>query len=574
MRLMLSFAREYPVQCLIVFMCLLFAGLGEGIGLSTLLPLLSLATDQGGNALGDSGAAQAVEGALSIIHVEPTLLSMVIIIIFGLFMKAALSLLASRQVGYTVADIATDLRLALLSALGQSRWEYFLKQRSGGLANSVATEADRSAGAFQGAANVVAQLTQSWIFLGVALLVNWQAALAALAVGGLIFLSVRALVGMAGRAGKRQKNLFRSLLSLLTDSLQSLKPLKAMARETEIDGLLERDTRKLNRAMRKEVLSKEALRVMQELFIGLVLVIGVYVSLVHWKMQLPSVMVLAIVLARMLTKVSRVQQEYQRLVVSESFYWSLQGAISEAESARELPFGDREPTLESGIRLSSVSFEYDSGSVLDGLDLEIPAGGFTAVIGPSGAGKTTTVDLIIGLLRASSGQILIDDVSIEDLDIRAWRSLIGYVPQETVLLHDTILKNISIGNAEISEADVIWALKKAGAWDFVQKLPEGVHTVVGEHGSRFSGGQRQRIVIARALAHRPKFLILDEATSALDPDTEREVSETLRNLGDGYTILAISHRPTLMQLADHVYQIENGVATLIEQDDERVTHAS
>lgn len=566
MRLLFSFIRQYPGQCAIVFICLLLAGLGEGIGLSTLLPLLSMASDQNGGSIGDSGAAEALKTVLGWLHLDPTLASMLGIILFGLIMKAALTLLASRQVGYTVANIATDLRLQLLRALSVSRWEYFLRQRSGGLANAVATEASRSATAFQGGANVVALLTESCIFLGVALLVNWRAAIAAMFIGAVIFLSLRILVRMARRAGSKQQSLFSSLLSLLTDSLQSLKPLKAMARETEIDQLLEGDTQKLNKAMRKEVLSREALKAIQEMMIGIVLVVGVYISLVFWDVALPSVMVLAIVLARMLTKVSKVQQEYQRLVVSESFYWSLRKSIEDAQASQELPFGIRKPTLERGIHMHSVCFNYGESYVLNNLDIEIPAGKVTALIGTSGAGKTTAVDLLIGLLRADTGKIKIDGVSIEELDIRQWRSMIGYVPQETVLLHDTILKNITIGNTSISEKDAIWALDKAGALNFVEQLPEGLNTVVGESGSRFSGGQRQRIVIARALAHRPKFLILDEATSALDPDTEKEVSETLRMLGDGYTILAISHRPTLMQLADYVYRIDRGVATRIQSD--------
>lgn len=403
--------------------------------------------------------------------------------------------------------------------------------------------------------------------MGVALLVSWKAAIAALFVGAAIFLSLRVLVRVSRRAGRRQQLLFKSLLSLLTDSLQSLKPLKAMAREGEIDSLLERDTQKLNKAMRKEVLSREALKTIQELMIGLVLVSGVYTSLVVWEAELPSVMVLAIVLARMLTKVSKVQQEYQKLVVSESFYWALQQSIKDANDSREQPFGNKLPTLEQSIVMRDISFQYGEDSVLNRLALEIPAGKVTALIGSSGAGKTTVVDLLIGLLRSNSGEITIDGTALEELDIQKWRGLIGYVPQETVLLHDTILKNLTIGNSNISENDARWALEKAGAWGFVQELPDGVHTIVGELGSRFSGGQRQRLVIARALAHRPKFLILDEATSALDPATEKAVSETLRKLGSEYTILAISHRPTLTQLADYVYRIDSGVATLLSREE-------
>jgi ATP-binding cassette subfamily C protein len=158
--------------------------------------------------------------------------------------------------------------------------------------------------------------------------------------------------------------------------------------------------------------------------------------------------------------------------------------------------------------------------------------------------------------------VRIDDVDLADLDLRAWRRMIGYVPQENLLLHDSVLRNVTLDDPEVSEADVEYALRAAGAWDFVASLPEGVHTLVGERGSRFSGGQRQRITIARALAHRPRLLILDEATASLDPTTEAALCETLAGLRGSVTILTISHQPALVATADRVYRVEKGRASL------------
>jgi ATP-binding cassette subfamily C protein len=140
--------------------------------------------------------------------------------------------------------------------------------------------------------------------------------------------------------------------------------------------------------------------------------------------------------------------------------------------------------------------------------------------------------------------------------------MIGYVPQENLLLHDTVAANVTLGYAELGAADVEYALRAAGAWDFVSGLPEGIHTVVGERGTRFSGGQRQRIMIARALAHRPKLLILDEATASLDPATEAALCETLAALRGEITVLAISHQRALVDAADRVYRVEKGSAEL------------
>jgi ATP-binding cassette, subfamily C, bacterial len=138
--------------------------------------------------------------------------------------------------------------------------------------------------------------------------------------------------------------------------------------------------------------------------------------------------------------------------------------------------------------------------------------------------------------------------------------MIGYVAQENVLLHDTVLNNILVGAPDLIEADAERALHQAGAWDFVSALPEGLHTVVGERGGLLSGGQRQRIAIARALAHQPLFLLLDEPTSALDPETERQFCETLRELAQNLTIVAVSHQPALINAADTIYTLSKGKA--------------
>ena len=142
--------------------------------------------------------------------------------------------------------------------------------------------------------------------------------------------------------------------------------------------------------------------------------------------------------------------------------------------------------------------------------------------------------------------------------------MIGYVPQENLLMHDTVFKNITLGEETISEPEVETALREAGAWDFVQQMPKGMHSIVGERGSMISGGQRQRIAIARALVKRPKLLILDEATTALDPKTEKEICTTLQQLKGRITILAISHQPTVVECADWAYHLKEGRLTRVK----------
>ena len=210
---------------------------------------------------------------------------------------------------------------------------------------------------------------------------------------------------------------------------------------------------------------------------------------------------------------------------------------------------------------------YDGRAVLEDTSLEIPFGRITALVGPSGAGKTTVSDLVIGLITPDRGEILVDDLPLSRIDTRAWRESIGYVPQELFLLNDSVLMNVTLGESSLGREQVEEALRRAGGWDFVSKLPQGMDSKVGERGARLSGGQRQRIAIARALVHEPCLLVLDEATTALDPDTEASVWESLLQLQGQVTILAVSHQPKLARVADRVYRIEGGKARLEERSD-------
>jgi ATP-binding cassette subfamily C protein len=204
-----------------------------------------------------------------------------------------------------------------------------------------------------------------------------------------------------------------------------------------------------------------------------------------------------------------------------------------------------------------VTFAYDKHLVLDNTSMKIPVGSLTTLVGPSGSGKTTVIDLVIGLLKPQSGNVLLDDTPLPELDLKAWRRMIGYVPQETLLLHDSILHNVTLGDPALSEQDAVQALKSAGAWEFVVRMPDGIHSTVGERGTKISGGQRQRIMIARALVQKPALLILDEATSALDPENEAAIGNTMRALRGDLTILAITHQTALVSAADCVYRLGN-----------------
>lgn len=537
------------------------------MGISMFLPLLTIAVGNpaGGGKISAANTAvksskleHLVTEAFSAIGLTPTIEILLIAIIAVITLKSVVTLAAKKKIGYTIARIATDLRLALLRALMVTRWEYYLSQPIGKLTNSMATEANRASSAYNNGVIMFAEFFQSIVLTGVALLVSWKATLIALAAGLIISYILRRFVRKARRAGNRQTSVLKSLLALMTDILQSIKPLKAMARESVADFLLEKRTNSLNKALRKQVFNKEVLKSAQEPLLAVFLAVGIYVVLVYWRLPLTTVMVLVFLLARLIKQVYKVQERYQEMVTSESAYWSMQDAIQEIERMQEPPMGNRKPELKKAIRFDNVSFAYSDQWVLCKASLIFPAGKVTAIVGPSGAGKTTVVDLVTGLLRPQEGEIRIDDQPLAEADIRSWRRMIGYIPQETLLLHDTVLNNVTLGDGELTEADAEYALNAAGAWEFIKSMPQGIHTIVGERGAKLSGGQRQRIAIARALVHRPALLILDEATTALDPDTEAEICSTLQQLRGKLTIIAISHQPALGNIADLTYRIQDG----------------
>jgi ATP-binding cassette subfamily C protein len=239
--------------------------------------------------------------------------------------------------------------------------------------------------------------------------------------------------------------------------------------------------------------------------------------------------------------------------------------MDKALSEREMSLGSREPPqITQGIELESVSFAYGSEPVLDNVSLSIPANRFVTLFGPSGAGKTTIADLVLRLHEPIAGRITVDGIPLQELDLAAWRHRIGYVPQEMFLFHDSVFRNVTLGDPAITREEVEGALRAAGGWEFVAARPEGMDATVGEQGVLFSGGQRQRIAIARALVHRPSLLILDEVTTALDPDTEAAICKTLAELSDRVTILSISHQPAMRAAADLIYRLEGGKVRAVE----------
>jgi ATP-binding cassette, subfamily C, bacterial len=556
-RFIAYFMRAYPRRTALLVVLLILSGLAEGIGVITILPLLEFATTTG-EAQG-TGVGQSVARALAALGLPLRVEVFLGVIVLGLVLKAVFLLLAMKQVGYTVSHVGTDLRLSLIRALLHTRWSYFTRQRTGRFANAISTEANQAGNAYASACSMMAAVVQAGVYLAAALVISWRIALVSLVGGGVVVLLLSRLVALTRQAGMRKTKLNRSLIARITDALQGIKPLKAMRREAHLQRVLESEARAINAAQERTVLASEALRISQEPLLAVMLAVVLYAALVFGNLPFGTVLLMGFLFYRLAFFISQAQVFYQGITVGEASFWSMRESIETAEAEREaLPAGRAAPTLQRELRMEGVSFGYDDRPVLRDLDLRVAAGQFVALIGPSGAGKTTIVDLLVGLHRPDRGRVLIDDVPLEEIDLAAWRERIGYVPQEMFLFHESVYHNVSLGDDTISRDEVREALITAGASEFVDALPEGLDTVLGERGSLLSGGQRQRIAIARAIVRRPTLLILDEVTTSLDPETEARLCASIEALRGRVTVISISHQPVMAEMADLVVRLRDG----------------
>ena len=540
--------------------CLLIASLLEGVGFVSLVPLLTVA-----------GGVQEEDPSPLTEFVSDTMLSLGIPMDIGILifffitmmtLTSLLNFLAMVYVGSSVAEFSTGIRLRLIRSIFKVRWSYLIHNPIGRFTNAIGAQANKASRAYELAATFFAQAIKSIVYLAASFVISWAITLIAIAISLIIVISLHSLVRMARKAGARQTQTMRELVIYLTDTLINIKPLKAMTRQSAFTHLIEKKIRALKRAIRYDIISSEGLKNSQDIFITAILGTGFYISITYFQMSVVDLIVVGLMLKKSTTAITKIQRVYQQSMNVEPPYLEIMELIDETRAVPEQSTGTRDATFERGGCFENVGFSHGDHEVLRSVSLEIPVGTVTVLTGPSGSGKTTLVDILMGLYAPDSGRVLIDDTSLAEINLDSWRRMIGYVPQEPLLFHDNIFTNISLGDPEIGKEEVRTALRMAGALDFIDAMPEGLMTVTGQHGAKLSGGQRQRIAIARALVHRPRLLILDEVTSALDAITEKEICSNIEQLSGEATILAITHRPALLEIADRVYSISEG--TVVE----------
>ncbi len=273
---------------------------------------------------------------------------------------------------------------------------------------------------------------------------------------------------------------------------------------------------------------------------------------------------------RLMPCANRINNQLTSIAFYQPFFMGVSDNLQDEISGRntDMSFAavaEEKLPVKKSIRLKDITYHYPNAEplIFDHADMEIPVGAAVGIVGTSGAGKTTVVDILLGLLEIQGGGVYADDVNIKE-NYRSWLKNVGYIPQMIFMLDDTIRKNVAFGipEEEIDEERLWEVLKEAQLDEFIRTLPQGLDTSIGERGIRVSGGQRQRIGIARALYYDPEVLILDEATSALDNDTEAAIMDSINSLHGRKTLIIIAHRLQTIEKCDMIYRVENGKAIL------------
>ena len=456
-----------------------------------------------------------------------------------------------------------DLRVQLFAQLQRLSLDYFTGTRTGELISRVTNDVQLVQAAIS---NVIEDIVKepvalisvaAWLFY-----TDWKLTLAGLVLFPACLVPIVVFGKRTRKASRATQEHQASLLSVLHESIAGLRVIKAFGMEAsetqDFRGLCTSVFRQRMRVVRAKALSTPLIEVVAGLGGALVFLYAYLVGMEGSK--LISFGLGMFMLYAPVKKISRVHLQIQEtLGGAERIFQVLDQQPSVIETATPRPL----PRLRESIRFENVSFRYDQDAVLDNVNVEIPAGSLTAIVGASGAGKTTVFSLLIRFYDPTSGTIKFDGVDIREVSFPALRSQLGLVTQETFLFNDTVAANIAYGKPTASREEIIAAATSAHAHDFITQMPDQYDTVVGDLGVKLSGGQRQRLAIARAILKNPPILLLDEATSALDTESERVVQTALDELMWGnarrqLTMLVIAHRLSTVQHADRIIVLDKG----------------
>jgi subfamily B ATP-binding cassette protein MsbA len=528
----------------------------EAIGIALFFPIFS--PGAAGGAL-----SRAIALGVQALGLPPGVPGTLVLIVVAFTLKGLFLYWGGAYQYGVSSDVTCRIRERIVAAIGGAEYRHLVGASSGQLTSVITAEASRTSTAFVYYSKVFPHAINVGVFFVIILALEPRMTLLVAATGAAVGLLVRIPARLSYRESRAMSSEHGALAALLIQTVQGARYLLSTASFAPLRDRIVASARRLARAEHRigalYSLSTAAAQPMVVLLLAGVLF---YTAVVRAQSLAPA-FVLMMYLYRILVELFTMQTDWQHFCSFAGGLDTVERTIRQLEEHRAHPGTEPFGGLRQGLELRGVGFAYQGGPpVISDLDLRVERNRTVALVGPSGAGKSTVVDLLTGLLSPQSGAVLVDGRDLASVDPGQLRRVVGYVPQEPMLFDDTVANNISLWSVDPAQpegmARIRDAARRASCDGFVQAMPGGYASRVGDRGVKLSGGQRQRLSIARELFKSPEILILDEATSALDSESEALIQASIQALRGTMTILIIAHRLSTIRGCDHLYVLENG----------------
>ena len=557
LRILRELLKRHPKFLLIAVPLLTLSSCVEGISIIGLAPVIDLLIQS--DARPASGVTVWITGWMRRAGLPVSIVSVMAVFLVLVLVKNAVAAFARFIVTKLHFRLVEETMTGLFQRFLCAQWPFFVANSYGVLGNTLMRETEKIGLAFEEMAKILSNVIRASVYLGVAVFLSWQLTGLAVVLTGLALMPFFLLGRLTYRIGAIHTRAGNEFQGVVIETLSAAKLILGFGNQRRsLRALISSLGPYLTTAVQFTMVRLITPLAFEP--VGLLIAFTVlYLGYSSYRLDLSSLFIILYVLragADMLMQATNDQNNLQNILPSlEQIDRLKEEAGRMAQPSGTRPFA----RLEREIMFRGVRFAYPNhADTLQDITLVVPKGKMTAVVGRSGAGKTTLIDLLMGFYEAQAGQVLVDGVPLHEFDILSWRQRIGFVPQDPFLFHASIQENLLWANERASPADVEEACERANAREFIEQLPHRLETVVGDRGIRLSGGQRQRIALARALLRKPELLILDEATSALDSHSELLIQESVEQISRSITVVAIAHRLSTIKKADCIHVLEKG----------------
>lgn len=560
LRFLRRMLREQRARFVTIVLLMALVALTEGLIIMLIVPLLNVVMEVGSRPEGILGQATALlDNILHSLHLELTLGIILAIIVAIFIIQGLFRLLQMHLQMRMLTDYESSLIHDLFGGFLSSSWSFFLRNKIGQLMNVLSQETSRATSAFQFSYQFVASFLVAIFYIVIAFFISWPITLGGIVLSALASLLLKRLMRQAEKYGVETSEANNQLQAYAFDKLSAAKMLKASATgQRALEGMSSIIKQKV-RLRYLSIMNATAIRSFYEPLVMAILALIGYFAVTWWGSQVALILVFVFIFYRLVPHFSTMQAAYQQVLIFMPGLEEVDKLKRQIKSLPDTGGNIKFVSLREGIVFDKVSFAYDGQSfVLKDIDMRIIRGESVAIVGESGVGKTTLVDLLLGLLTPTKGQILIDGIPITDYDLTSWRKAIGYMSQDIFLFHDTVEANLKWTAPDTPDETVKAAANVAYASEFLNEMPEGYSTVIGDRGVKLSVGQRQRLALARTVIQHPEIVVLDEATSSLDSESEAMIQQAINKTWTGKTVITIAHRLSTVRDTDRIYVLENG----------------